>query len=279
MGTRARSTKWTVVAMLGLLPVAVAWGAASTQPVVDPEVDKILTRLEQREVHDLRARLTWRQRYVIDEEEDATTKRGRIWYQDADPVARFKIHFDSKITRQRKDKISEIHLFDGQWYTECQARSKTCWRHEVRRPDDPGDPYKVGEGVFPLPFGQKKEDILREFDVVRLDDDKDAPEGTDRLRLTPRPETETGKSYKRIDFWVNREGRLAGLPVKVQVAKKRPTGQLDSYITITFDDIELNTGFSAGVFEMKVPQGYEVIEERLKPIPPPEKQEDATGEE
>lgn len=242
---------------------------AASQPALDPEVDRILTRLEQRPVNDLRARLAWRQRYVIDAEEEAVTKLGRIWYQKADPVARFLIYFEEQVSGGRKDKLDERHLFDGQWYVEFQARTRMVTRREVRRPDDPGDPYKVGEGVFPLPFGQKKADLLREFEIERVGPAGGDPTATDHLRLTPRASTRTGQTYKTLDFWVGREGDTAGLPVKVQVAKKDGTGKVNSFITITFSDAQLNQGFSSGVFELKVPDGYEEIVERLEPVPPP----------
>ncbi len=241
----------------------------STQPALDPEVDKILTRLEQREVRDLRARLAWRQRFVLDLEEDATTKTGEIWYQKTEQVARFLIHFTENIAASRKDKLDEQHLFDGRWYVELQSRTKTVIRREVRRPDDPGDPYKVGEGAFPLPFGQKKEDILREFDVRLVAATGDDPPETDHLRLTPHERTQTGQTYKELDFWVSREGKTAGLPTKVQVAKKDGTGKVNSYITITFTDAQLNQGFSGSVFEVKVPPGYEETVERLEDVPAP----------
>ncbi|MCK4340996.1 MAG: hypothetical protein KAY37_04655 [Phycisphaerae bacterium] len=280
MRTRPPYAIWTGI-LLGLLCGVAVWGqerrafdlgagqSSTTQPALDPKIDKILTRLENRAVHDLRARLVWRQRYILDLDEDAVTKSGEIWYQQAEPVAKFLIHFTGKIAGQRKDKLNERHLFDSRWYVELQSRTKTVTRREVRRPDDPGDPYKVGEGVFPLPFGQKKADILREFAVQRIDPAKDDPPQTDHVRLIPRASTQTGRTYKTLDFWVSREGRTAGLPIKVQVAKKDGTGKVNSYITITFSDTRLNQGFSQSVFEIKVPSGYQEIVERLEPMPPP----------
>jgi len=245
--------------------------ATATAPALDPEVDRILTTLERRDVRDLRARLTWQQRYVLSEEDDTLTKRGEIWYQKGTPTACFLIHFREKIVGGRKDALDERHLFDGCWYTELQSTTKTLTRREVRKPDDPSDPYKVGQGAFPLPFGQRKDDILREFSVVRVAAAEGDPPDTDHLRLTPREGTETGRTYKELDFWVARGGTIAGLPLKVQVAKKDGTGKVNSLITIRFEDAQLDTGFSAGVFELKPPPGYEVFEEPLEreaPAPP-----------
>ena len=242
---------------------------AATLPAVDPEIDKILTRLEEREVHDLHAKLSWRQQYVTDLEEDAITKNGEIWYQKSEPVAKFLIHFTESIAGGRKDKLDEQHLFDGCWYTELQSRTKTLTRREVRKPDDPTDPYKLGQGVFPLPFGQKKQEVLREFAVQLVPPAASDLPATDHLLFVPRPSTQTGQTYKSLDVWISQEGATAGLPVKVRAAKLKGTGQLDSYITTTFSDAQLNPSFSSGLFGIKAPPGYEVTEERLEPAAPP----------
>jgi hypothetical protein len=273
MSVRSKRANWAVI-ILGLLSGVAAsaqsGGTSPTEPAaLDPALDRILTRLEEREVADLHANLAWRQEYAKDPEEDWVVKRGEIWYQKAQPVAKFMIRFTEKVSGTRRDKLDEQHLFDGFWYVELQSRTKTVQRHEIRRPNDPGNPYKVGQGYFPLPCGQKKADILNEFDVRLLPPaDKDPP-GTDHLFLVPRAGTNTGQSYKQLDFWVDRAGLTAGLPTKVRVAKLDGTGKVDSYITITFTDAQLNQGFSGSIFEIKVPPGYTETIETLQPIAPP----------
>ena len=244
--------------------------AEAPSPPLDPAIDAILTRLEQRRVQDLHARLTWRQEFVVDEPDEVVAKRGELWYQQADPVARFLIHFKEWIKGTEKRALDERHLFDGCWYIEVQSQTKTVQRREVRQPNDAGDPYKVGEGVFPLPFGQKKDDIVREFEVTLLPPANDDPKDADHLRLTPRAGTRTGQNYKELDFWVQRGGATDGLPVKVRVAKLDGTGKLNSHITITFGDAELNKGLRDGLFEIKTPTGYTELVERLEPIPVPQ---------
>lgn len=243
---------------------------AASQPL-DPQVDKILTRLEERDVRDLRARLSWSQRYLSDTEEDATTKNGEIWYLKDQPVARFLIQFHETISGSRKDKLDERHLFDGQWYVALNSRTKTIERREIRKPTDPGDPYRVGQGVFAVPFGQKKSDILAEFSVALVPPADGDPPDTDHLRLTPRPGTDSARKYQQLDFWIAREGQLAGLPIQVRAANKSGTGQLDSYITTSFLDAKLNQGLSRSLFEIKTPAGFEELVERLEEAAPPPK--------
>jgi outer membrane lipoprotein-sorting protein len=257
------------VCVAGFGQQAASPGPAGQTPCVDPVVDKILTRLENREVHDLRAKVTWELTYVVEEEEDADRKFGTIWYKEDQPVAKFKVHFDTKIVGNRKRKLDEEHLFDGHWYVELQSKTKTITRREIRREGEISNPYKLGEGAFPLPFGQKKADILAEFDVERVPEKEGDPPAADHLKLTPRPDTHTGRTYKTLDFWIARMGDHAGLPVKVMAGKKDGTGAVNSYITITFRNIELNTGFARNVFKIEVPKGYEEIIERLETFEAP----------
>ena len=262
------NTKIRLVAMVGMIATAGAGVVrAQEQPAVnhpDPVIDGMLTRLEQRSFRDLRAKLSWALEYVIDEGE-RQTKFGQIWYQDAEPVARFKVRFDSKLDGGEKRKLSEEHLFDGNWYVELNDRSKTVTRREVRAANDRRDPYRLGEGAFPLPFGQRKADILREFDVERMEADKQAPPDTERLKLTPHAGTQTDETYRTIELWIARGGDLDGLPLRVRAAKRDGTGEVNSYITITFSDVELNVGLSASIFNIEKPAGYEETVERLEP--------------
>jgi len=273
MRTRPLCAVWPMIILAACVSVACAQTstAPTTAPAatLDPEVDKILTRLEKRDVKDLHARLSWSQRYVVDEESDAITKTGEIWYRRGEPVARFLIHFTGQVADGRRDKLDERHLFDGQWYIELQSRTKTYTNREVRRPDDPGDPFSVREGVFPLPFGQKKADIVREFDVRKMKPKKDDPPATDHIRLTPREATRLGQTYKRLDFWIDREGPNAGLPTRVRVAKKDGTGKVNSYITITFAKAEINKGVRDDLFKLECPPGYEPVIETLEPVRAP----------
>jgi outer membrane lipoprotein-sorting protein len=269
-----RSNLWPLMiivlasAVSGLAEVPPA-APLATAPALDPAVDKILTRLENRTVHDLRAQVTWRLQYVMDDEEDAISKQGQIWYQQQEPVSKFLVHFERSISAGRAHRLDERHLFDGQWYVSLDSQTRTVVRRQVRRPDDRHNPYRLGEGPFPVPFGQKKSDILAEFEVTLVAPEAGDPPDTDHLRLEPRPDSQTGRTYKTVDVWIAREGPHHGLPFKVHTSKKDGTGQINSFISITFSEARLNEGFSGGVFEIKTPRGYQEEVEELRPAQPP----------
>lgn len=245
--------------------------APTSQPAPDlpPRVDKILADLEQREVRSLHARLKWELWYAIDPS-DRNTKLGELWYRQAKPASKFKIHLKRRVLPGRIDPLDEQHVFDGRWYVELNAQTKTVIRREVRRADDPGDPYKLGEGPFPVPFGQKKADILREFDVALAPPSDDDPPETDHLLLTPKQTSDLHRRYARIEFWVSRGGRLAGLPVQIELVRKTGAGRIDHYVRVTFEDVALNAQAAPDdAFVVKTPAGFEETVEPLAPIEPP----------
>jgi hypothetical protein len=234
----------------------------------DERLDKILSRLEERKITDLRAKVRW------DVEEAVLqgaplTKLGTLYYLDREPVAQFKVEFTEKVDGQRKDKLDEQHLFDGQWYVELNRATKSVTRREVRAPGDKRNPFKLGEGAFPLPFGQKKADIVREFEVTRIDkEEKGDPPDTDHIKLTPKPATSTYEQYRTIEFWIARESsKLSGLPVRVKAAKKDGTGRVNSYVTVTFTNVELNPGLGGGVFKIDKPADFSEQVEKLQAAP------------
>ncbi len=240
---------------------------------LDPEVDRILTRLERRRVRDLRVKqMTWSLQYQ--DANDIVVKRGELAYLDEDrggeEAAKFLVKFVEKTQSKRRQEIDERYAFDGYWYVEAIGATKTISRHEVRRKGDKSNPYKVGEGIFPLPFGQRKEDILAEFDVTRRQgDDKH-----DRLLLKPKPGTRSAEFYKSLEFWVARDAKLEGLPTRVRAEKLDGTGRVNSTIDVTFEDIELGPGLSPSLFRVETPLGW--TEE--PPVRLPDPQPSATVE-
>jgi hypothetical protein len=241
--------------------------AAAPKADIDPTIDKILSRLEEREVRDLAADVKWTMQYAADEPEDAQTKLGTIAYLREKPAARFLIDFKRKVVGGRADKLDEKYLFDGVWYVEVKPEGKSVFKKQVRRASDPVDPFRLGEGPFPVPFGQRKDDILREFEVTLAPPAKNDPENTDHLRLKPLEHSRFVDLYRYIDFWIAREGPESGLPIQVRTEKLDGTGKPDTIITIAFSKPRLNAGLSASVFQVEVPPGFEVEEE---PLPEPQ---------
>jgi hypothetical protein len=237
--------------------------APSEAAVVDPVVEKILTRLEARDVKDLRANLTWETGDMANQD-DVIKKKGEILYRQESPAAKFKVHLTQKIVGDRGPKIDEQHMFDGFVYTELNADNKSVVRRAVRSEKDKRNPYKVGEGAFPVPFGQKKADILHEFQVQRIPPAPKDPPKCDHLLLTPRDGTASAEQHKSVEFWINQEdAENPGLPIKVKTVQRGAAKNEESFVVVTFTDVKLNTGMGVAPFEITVPPGFE---ERFEPL-------------
>ncbi len=240
--------------------------AESAQPAstLDPAVDKILDRLEERKVEDITANVTWITSDVFTDSK--SVKLGSVQYRDMEPAAGFIVRFDKFEAGGRRRPLNEQHMFDGRWYVELDSEKRTFTKREMRYEDKIGDPYSLGEGLFPVPFGQKKSEILENFAVTREPpDEKLDPKGleTDHLKLVPRSGTRLERKYNWIDFWIARGGEHDGLPVKVRLAKNEGTGQVSQYVIAEFSDVKLNRGISPSVFKLEAPEGYLVEVERL----------------
>jgi hypothetical protein len=249
-------------------------GRITVQPVggpVSPKVDEILTRLEDRKVADLHARIQWDQMDDLSADDDAIDRRrGEIWYTAKDvAVPKFLIRFNERTSAGRRDKLDEQYMFDGVWYVEL--KNNTVTRRQVRDPNAPGDPFKLGEGPFPVPFGQKKADIIREFDVVLEPSDRSDPKDTDHLKLTPRPGTRLEGKYGELHFYIRRSGKEAGLPVKIKLGKLDANASfavISAWTVVEFNDARLDRGVKPDMFEIKKPPGgVEIVEPLELPEP------------
>jgi outer membrane lipoprotein-sorting protein len=130
----------------------------------------------------------------------------------------------------------------------------------VLRAGEKKNVFKLGEGPFPVPFGQKKKDITDTFTIKLIKDPKD-PLGktTDHLECTPRPNTDLAKRYGKVQFWISRENDL---PVKVKTIDKQDNEQS---ITAIFTDLEINKSLPGSKLGLPALPDYDT---KLDPLPP-----------
>ncbi len=179
--------------------------------VVDPQADAWLRRIEAagEGVKALHAEV----RYDRNNGLTGSKQRrfGHLSYQ-AGPPSRFAVYFDRLLTGRRSEKEEKWYIYDGRWIVERIEGEKVFIKHRVVRPEgesgegEARDPLALGEGPFPVPVGQKREEILRRFEVSVLDASADDPENTVRLRLTPRAGHRI--DFTSIDLWYDRDTLL-----------------------------------------------------------------------
>ena len=123
----------------------------------------------------------------------------------------------------RPEKI--VYLLQGDELTDRNYKTKSEVRRKLPADQAGRDLLKLGEGPFPLPIGQPKEEVRKEFDVRELDPSKPAENelaepatpGARRLRLTPKATSPLAADFSWIEIDVSLD---TGLPAKVITLNK-----------------------------------------------------------
>src|SRR5690349_14692361 len=110
---------------------------------------------------------------------DETTKSGKVVYQDqGNGNARIRVSFD---TSKHNDKVKkerlDYELIDGKLIERNYATTSQTTQ-QIIRPGQKIDLFKLGQGPFPLPIGQPKEEVHKQFAAKKVDPDKDDPANT-----------------------------------------------------------------------------------------------------
>lgn len=239
--------------------LAVAGPMGTTAHAQSADVEVVLDRLERagQKVEDLTANVRHEVFDLLIE--DLQVKNGEIRYRRAQPNAQFMVRFD----RLRQEGVviekKEWFVFDGRWLTEAREQTQQIVKREIVAEGERIDPFRLGEGPFPLPFGQKKQEMLEHFEITLAPPSPDQPPQTDHLRCVPRPDTRMADEYGQLELWVDRS---LDLPVKIVADQKKDNKR----VTVTFADMKLNTGVAGSTFEFKPPPGWPAPTiERLQP--------------
>lgn len=232
----------------------------------DAEVDKLLDALEARgaSIRGLSAAVEYRD-VRFEPVEDVIIKRGEIFLRREQPQSKFLIHFTETDAGGVVNRGGEYYCFDGAWFIERNDKTKTVTKREIP-PRLRTDPFRIGAGPFPLPFGQTRADMLANFSISRIPSQKDDPPSTDRLHCIPRPHTELSRKYLRVDLCVDRAERL---PVRIEIERSVD----ENIIDVRFS--KMNAGDAPAESRFAVDQGIpkewtvnvEPLEEGAMPPP------------
>jgi outer membrane lipoprotein-sorting protein len=174
---------------------------------------------------------------------DITKRKGEILYQ-APNLLRFEF----------SDKPQETYVFDGRTLFHKKDPTKQLITYEIRLPDEPAvDSLEIGKTPFPLPFGQRKENVLKHFTVSldKAEQEKDKEKRT-VLVLIPKKNTAMSKDYTRILLWLDPK---MSIPTR---AKLYDTSENET--TIDFRNLETDKSIDAKLFTRpEVPQDWEIV--------------------
>lgn len=140
--------------------------------------------------------------------DDREIRRGRVAVEGLPgPSRRIAVLLEEYIDGSgRGSAENRLFLYEGGWLLEFDPARKRLTRRQVVREGESIDPLKVGEGPFPVPLGQPKADVLREFEVAvcALPDASIFRRLSERsgelfaLSLVPRPGRPMARDTRRI---------------------------------------------------------------------------------
>ena len=127
----------------------------------------------------------------------------------------------------------EYFAFDGRWLTERNDRSKKIIKREIAREGEKTDPFRIGHGPFPLPFGLKRGDILRNVKVTLQPFTLVDPLQSRHLNCVPIPNTDLASRYTRVEIYINKR---SGLPVRIVTERVKDGNRIE----VDFNDVDTN---------------------------------------
>jgi outer membrane lipoprotein-sorting protein len=217
--------------------------AEAAAPPPAPETIEVLDKMDAagKDFKTVRARFDYELNQTL--YEDVTKRKGDLAYV-APNLLRFEF----------TDRPQETFVFDGRVLYHKKDATKQLVVWELRLPTEPPvESLELGKTPFPLPFGQKKEQVLKFFAAAR--DAKEEAADKDKravLALTPRKGTELAKDYKKVLLWVDTK---SWIPTRARLFDSS-----DNVTTVDFRDIEINKGLDAKQFlRPSVPQDWEVV--------------------
>jgi outer membrane lipoprotein-sorting protein len=228
--------KWIFI--FSVLAACVVFAEPTTQPMLSEKstTDQILDALDARgkNLQDFSADVS-----VTDTDTStggSTINIGKVILQrKGTDDARIRVVFSK---RQDDEKIFDVdheYVLDNGVLDDRDYKAKHESKTQVLKPGQKVDLFKLGKGPFPLPLGQKREDVLQVFDVSRVGPTADDPPGTVHLQLTPKDGTDLGKQFKTIDVWTDIN---TAMPRRIQTLDINQTTTRTTDLT----NVKINSG-------------------------------------
>jgi outer membrane lipoprotein-sorting protein len=190
---------------------------------------------------------------------ETSTLVGKVWYQGkGEGDARMRVLFDKKLFGDKPQAGAKVeYVLDKEWLTDRDHKRKVEIKRQVLKPGEKINLLKLGEGPFPLPIGQPKEEVLKMFDVKKIGAQKGDPEGTVHVELAPKDKTQFARKFKKIDVWVENK---TNFPRRIATVDKSEAETRTTDLT----NIQVNVGVKDDAFALqKLPEGWTQKSEQM----------------
>ena len=166
--------------------------------------------------------------------------------------SRIKVSFETKRTVvgngnpiTQKQKFD--YLLDKGWLTDRDYQKKLEVKRQVLRPDQKMNLLKLGEGPFPLPIGQDKEDVKKQFKVTKAEPAPDDPKDTVHITLIPKKDSQLERKFKQIDVFIDIK---TNMPARIDTIEKGGTTR-----STELTHVKLNSGVKDDAFTLPSVEG------------------------
>ncbi len=232
---------------------------AATQPATSPQALAALDSLERAGVQykTVKSDVIYTVRNTVFG--DVGIRTGWVGYasEDGKQNPRFRIHFAtlSHGKDQPKARARLDYAFDGMWFIMVNHKARQYQGQQVAAKGQRVNPLKIGRGPFPIPFGQKTDDVLEHFTVTTRPAQKDEPAGTTYLDLRTIRRFRKDFNLVRLEMWID---PALNLPVRI-ISHDAGT----SVTTVDFANIEPNAELEQKIFTLPKKLGYSVEMKKL----------------
>jgi outer membrane lipoprotein-sorting protein len=225
-----------VLALLMPACACAARGEGAIRLTADSPLDTVLDALEQRgkDLKDFSADVKLTD--VSERTGEATERTGKVVYHDREQGgSRIKVNFDKrKLESGATQDYRQDYLLQEGWLTDRDYKKKLEVRRQVLKPGQKMNLLKLGEGPFPLPIGQEKGEVKKQFEVTKVAPAADDPKDTVHVKLVPRKDSQFEKRFRQIDVYVDTK---TNMPARIDTSEKPDTAR-----TTELTGLKLNAG-------------------------------------
>jgi outer membrane lipoprotein-sorting protein len=167
---------------------------------------------------------------------ESKAQTGTVVFQElGNGNSRIKVSFDKRqLENGATQQYKQDYLLQDGWLTDRDYSKKLEVRRQVLRPGQKMNMLKLGEGPFPLPIGQDKADVKKQFEATKVAPTAEDPKDTVHVKLVPKPGSQFEKRFRQIDVFVDTK---TAMPARIDTSEKPDTAR-----TTELTNIKLNTG-------------------------------------
>ncbi|MBL9147916.1 MAG: hypothetical protein JNM94_04410 [Phycisphaerae bacterium] len=253
-----------------------------------PEVLELLDRVERTGVamKNLQAGVTWAK---FDPTNDETMYRiGRLVIDGAGSGRRVAARFETLTVTtpegQETSDIDERYVYENCWLWEVNAKLKSVKKRQVADEGTAYDPFTLGEGNLPLPMGQTRAAVLKEFDVTSCPvPDVRAFKGLENvqgLKLVPKSTSALRDEYRELQVFYSTDANGLAVLEGVHAVQKASTTTIRlraPKINAALEDVDRENLKTPDLADRSWQGGWQIDVQRLAPAPADPAKESATG--